>query len=964
MRTRTGKGDDVDLFSAGTKSGSSSVATLPSGLSDSSQAGSTVQTNVPDFRALLREPLVKERLPPDFLVEVEAEHLNDLWRRSEALRKYAIEAFVHAGGSGMVFRALDSRSQSLRALKIARHKLFQRTPADDEAIPSSLSPVSPTELMGLERVSHPNSVRLFEALELEEKVYGIATTYIENPMPFDSFIRSTLERRSPDRRPSPASEMRAANDRLVRACVYIAKRLIEVADALAHMHSREVFHFDVKPANILIGKGGVAHVTDMGASVHGHQLIQGATLRVHFSWPYAHADLTSIASDPGSISGGGLKASALIKPDSSIARFDLYALGKTVLELLGILEIEFGERCYATYAFTYLHLIGALLLDGRNQQAPAQSDGLRGVRIHDRYFASDVALDYPAPIFTRHAIHSATELRERLGRMPGVASWQIEVPELAVAQSQAINLGGGVYGPYTDRVKGIVEHPAFQRLKREPQLGWVAEVYPGATHNRWSHSIGVFSCLVDYYRRLLDDTESPALRVLVDAADVEHALVAGLLHDIGQTAFGHDFEAASHGPPDHKGLVAALVADKNFGATPLADVIKTYFDVDMARVLAILGTGQDVGVLRPVDGVAKDCIDGPIDADKLDYTHRDSVYCGVSYGLAVDRERFLQSLTVGPARGKGGQWELGLSFKSKGRPAIESLLIARYQLYGSVYWHHTFRCIQSMFVHAVGLAFSQDRTVGNRAVLPSKWILDKFFYHRVVCRRPWSVVMQQEKLRDKTKDRKIQVILDAVPPADVAAEPALDYVWRCSSESGRGLIEMLGSRRLFKRIFEVRAGALGRSGMYKEIREAFPASARVEKAKLLQTALFDAIQRRLKQKKGASGVTEDAARNRYDELAGVNRELVVIDFPVRGVSSEENFPNEVLDHARKYFVIDRDDSVRDDDVFFSIRGLQEKTAMFRVYVHPDLHEIIARYLKEADIRACVEDLVPGMRPRR
>lgn len=39
--------------------------------------------------------------------------------------------------------------------------------------------------------------------------------------------------------------------------------------------------------------------------------------------------------------------------------------------------------------------------------------------------------------------------------------------------------------------RDVINHPAFQRLRRIKQLAWTDMVYPGATHARFEHSLGV-----------------------------------------------------------------------------------------------------------------------------------------------------------------------------------------------------------------------------------------------------------------------------------------------------------------------------------------------------------------------------------------------------------------------------------------------------------------------------------------
>lgn len=922
----------------------------------------------PDFEKLLLEPEVTDALPSDFVPAIEATHLAKLWGRCPDIHHYNVESFIHAGGSGMVFRVTDARNEQKRALKVARARLLSLDKSAT-ALATSLSPVSTAELRALEIVSHPNVVRLFDALQVDGRVFAVATTYVDNPRPLDSFLRATL-----DKDPKLGIH-RLSAERVNGACIFLAMRLSEIASALAHMHDLSVYHFDVKPANILIGGEQAAVLTDLGACVHSSDLKDKEEVRVHFSWIYAHPELTSISNDPANISGGGLKSTALVDPRKGLARFDLHAFGKTMLESLGMLERVFGERCYASYGYRFLHVVAALLLDGRNRAS--QGHGQRGNLEHGRYFASDLALDYPAEVFAAHRITTARELSDRLGRLYSAGrQWNFDIPELDRWQPKAINLASGGFAPYTDRVKRIVEHPAFSRLKEESQLGWVKEVYPEATHTRWSHCLGVFAALSEYYSALLDDPEVPTARVLADSTDFEHALLAGLLHDIGQTSFGHDFESAALNSFGHKRFVERLLDEEYWGLPTLRMTIETAWPkLDLGRVLAILGAAAErnsswsgtagESPLRPIDGIAVDAIDGPLDADKLDYVHRDSTNCGVSYGLAVDRVRFVQSLTVAPVQGLKGQWALGLAYKAKGRPAIESLLLARYQLYGSVYWHHAFRCIQAMFVHAV--AATLGRLEGERVVLRGIGVapstIEHMFYHRVVCRKPWSRV----RVEVSVKDRKLPPdFFDKEPPIGaISREPALDLLWRCADDDMRGLIEALAKRALFRRVFEVRVGALGKRADYDKVRAAFSPNARVEKAGRIQTALFDAIQAKIRQSDPRASQTEAAARVRYEELVGLTGPLVVVDFPTRGVPSEPNVPREVSDPERKYFVMEQGGGeTQDDDVFYLVRQLQARMATVRVFAAPRLHDLVTRYLGPSEVRACVEEMVPGLGRRR
>lgn len=896
----------------------------------------------PDFRELLENPTVDESLPTDFDIKLEAAHLSSLWDKIPGLWHYSLQAFVHAGGSGMVFRALEKKSSTVQALKIARSKLLQHSLPSEAA--ETLSPVPDNELLALQTLTHPHVVSLHDAFSYEGRVVAISTTYVEEPQPLDTYLSRTLAK-------TPRGVHPFSPIRLERACAFLIERCTEIADALAYMHEQGIYHFDVKPANVLVSSSRHAVLTDLGACIHRRDLEGNSPLRVHFTWTYAHPELTTILHDPASISGGGLKASAEIAP-KKIERYDLFAFGRTLQQALAILESEFGERSYAGSGFRFLHLIAAMLLDGKN--APSAT----GVRVSERdgrRFVADTALDYPSSFFSLHRITSAIELVGRLRRFSREFSLYAEVPELDVWQPKTINTGLGELAPFTERVAAVLSHPTLRRLKSEPQLGWISEVFPGATHDRWSHTIGVFGALVQYYNSLLSDPDVPTLRVILDRDDLAHAMVAAILHDVGQIGFGHDLEAACPHLFKHEDMVPRLLDERAWGATSLREtLLKSWPSVNVERVLAILRRDAN---LRPVDWLAADVIDGPIDADKFDYLQRDAAACGVSYGKGFDSARFLRALSV-DAKSEGGVCKLGIAYRAKGAPAIESLLLVRYQMYGAVYWHHTFRCIQAMFAHAASTTFGPLKH-GRRKLRytqQSESTIRDLLYHWVLCGKTI-----HETERDFGKPVPREFAEEA--PSSLNGERVLEFVWKFSNEEIRKLLELVGARKLFKRIFELKVGDLGNFADYSGLRSDLQPENRPSLANAIQEKLFNAVYSAMQARGPIESLTEEKARERHQELQKGELPLVVIDFPVSGIPNEINFPTELGDPARKY-LSGRPENERRAKVFHVVRELQTQRATLRVFAAKELHELVIRYLAPSTVEACVSEVIARIRLQR
>ncbi len=228
----------------------------------------------------------------------------------------------------------------------------------------------------------------------------------------------------------------------------------------------------------------------------------------------------------------------------------------------------------------------------------------------------------------------------------------------------------------------IIDTPAFQRLRYIRQLGFAHLVYPGATHTRFDHAVGVYH-LARTALRLLRERGGVPDEVWRGAELIPYA---GLLHDIGHYAFSHALEELepARTPGNHE-----EVSERFFESAELSEALRDVGPDAASRIFRTI-RGKSV---EPLSGL----VSGSLDLDKMEYLRRDALFCGVPYG-EVDVDRLLQGLTLLPDP-ESGVYEIGVD--EKALAALESMLFAKYQMFRNVYWHHGVRAATALYKRIV-----------------------------------------------------------------------------------------------------------------------------------------------------------------------------------------------------------------------------------------------------------------------
>ena len=257
---------------------------------------------------------------------------------------------------------------------------------------------------------------------------------------------------------------------------------------------------------------------------------------------------------------------------------------------------------------------------------------------------------------------------------------------------------GGSGEPHRDETDSIawdlLNTREFQRLRRIGQLGFFDLVFPGATHSRFAHSVGVYH-LARRLARVIARWEGAAH----DPERERVALLAALLHDVGHGPFSHSFEAATGGFGGHR-RHEEWSAEIILGDTALNRVLRSV-DNALPEQIGRLLTDED-----PKD-IYGAIVSSQFDADRLDYIQRDRLMTGVEFGH-IDLDWLFDCLEVGKiVVGGMNPFEAPcLYLGPKGVQVAEEYLEARFRLYRMVYMHKTARAAEKMLEALLGAVIS------------------------------------------------------------------------------------------------------------------------------------------------------------------------------------------------------------------------------------------------------------------
>ncbi len=246
----------------------------------------------------------------------------------------------------------------------------------------------------------------------------------------------------------------------------------------------------------------------------------------------------------------------------------------------------------------------------------------------------------------------------------------------------------------SDERKVLNSRP-FQRLRHINQLGLTYLLYPGATHRRFEHSLGVMELsgrVYDIVTEPSNISHDSVRNVVPQHNSYKHQYwrrvlrMAALCHDIGHLPFSHTAEDLLPNGWDHERLTLEIIRSDELEA--IWKDIKIQSD-DVAK-LAVGPKRYKDSAFTDWEAILSEIIVGDaFGVDRMDYLIRDSHHVGVAYGR-FDYYRLIDTLRVLPKEEDGSK-EPALGIEEGGLHSAEALLLARYFMYTQLYYHHVRR---------------------------------------------------------------------------------------------------------------------------------------------------------------------------------------------------------------------------------------------------------------------------------
>jgi uncharacterized protein len=360
----------------------------------------------------------------------------------------------------------------------------------------------------------------------------------------------------------------------------------------------------------------------------------------------------------------------------------------------------------------------------------------------------------------------------------------------------------------------VIESREFQRLRAIKQMGFAEFSFPGATHNRFLHSVGVMHLAGQAFDQIFKAVEFTNSRVKARLRQATR--LASLLHDIGHGPLSHTTEVVM--PPLRElnlkiyqnGASAALVsaakqassvaksgllasklnvasaqrvfperADhehftlKYITDSPLTEILREQFaDLEPRHIASLIDRNLDLeddfflDRGRDFRPILSQIVSSEMDVDRMDYLERDAYFCGTNYGR-VEVGWLIGNLVCHEREG-----QVFLALNRRALYTFDDFLISRHHMRLMVYFHHKSIVYEEMLARYMS---SKDCSYRLPSDINEYTRCTDFSLHehlanstnvwaqRIAARRPYRMLFEMHSVEQKeTESARVEKMTDAL----------------------------------------------------------------------------------------------------------------------------------------------------------------------------------------------------------